>query len=219
MISLPNVAIIELGSQYTLVIERTLRELGVRSVILDPKRAKTWLKNNSLKAVIFSGGAASVYDNDAPQPPVEVFSLTRQDGQPVAILGICYGMQWLAQHLGGHVKEMPHNREYGKAHIICDFHHNFFADTPIHQEVWMSHGDSVTSLPEGFSILAHSDTNTVAAIARDSIFGVQFHPEVTHTPYGKTMLKNFLQFAGCQSDWQPTSIVASIQEDVAKKTW
>ena len=103
MASLPNVAIIELGSQYTLLIERTLRELGVRSVILDPKRARSWLVKHPLKVVILSGGAASVYDNDAPQPPEEIFALRREDGERVPILGICYGMQWLAHHLGGEV--------------------------------------------------------------------------------------------------------------------
>ena len=99
MIRVPNVVIIELGSQYTLLIERTVRELGVRSVVLDPSRAAEWFKKNPVKAVILSGGASSVYDENAPQPPEEVLSLRREDGRSVALLGICYGMQWLAHRL------------------------------------------------------------------------------------------------------------------------
>ena len=176
MASLPNVAIIELGSQYTLLIERTLRELGVRSVILDSRNAASWLKKNPLKAVILSGGASSVYNSDAPQPPAEVLSLMRQDGQPIALLGICYGMQWLAHRLGGEVKAVLGNREYGEAEINLDERgHLFFADTPRRQRVWMSHGDSVISVPEGFSILGHTDTGTIAAMARGAMLGVQFH--------------------------------------------
>ena len=218
MIHLPNVAIIELGSQYTLLIERTLRELGVRSVVLDPKRTANWLKKNPLKAVILSGGASSVYDNDAPTPPLEVLALRREDDQPITLLGICYGMQWLAHHLGGEVKAMPGNREYGEALVnLCGTPDGFFSDTPQSQKVWMSHGDSVTSLPPGFKVLAHSDSNTIAAMQNGSVWGVQFHPEVTHTPHGKVMLAHFLRFAGCENDWTPSSIVSSIQADITAK--
>ena len=212
MAHLPNVAIIELGSQYTLLIERTLRELGVRSVILDPKRAKSWLEKHPLKAVILSGGAASVYDDDAPQPPKEVLSLRREDGKPIALLGICYGMQWLTHQLGGEVKAIDGNREYGDATIrLSGSADSFFADTPNSQRAWMSHGDSVTTLPQGFTVLARSEADTVAAMQNGSVWGVQFHPEVSHTPHGKTILTNFLRFAECEQDWEPSSVVASIQ--------
>jgi len=218
MLHLPSVAIIELGSQYTLLIERILRELGIRSVILDPRRATSWLKENPLKAVILSGGAASVYDDDAPQPPAEVLSLRGEDGQPIALLGICYGMQWLAHCLGGEVKAVLGNREYGEASInLCGMPRGFFSDTPQRQKVWMSHGDSIISLPDGFSVLAHSDTGTIAAVQKGSVWGVQFHPEVTHTPHGKTMLTNILRFAGCENDWAPSSVITSIQEDTVAR--
>src|SRR3989344_1145860 len=115
--SLPKVVIIELGSQYTLLIERSLRELGVRAMILTPKQAREWLEKNPVQAVILSGGAASVYDKDPPQPPEEILSLKNKDGAPVKILGICYGMQWLANHFGGEVKVAPAHREYGETYL------------------------------------------------------------------------------------------------------
>ena len=218
--SLPNVAIIELGSQYTLRIERTLRELGVRSVILDPKRARSWLEKHPLKAVILSGGAASVYDNDAPQPPEEIFALRRENGEQVPILGICYGMQWLAHHLGGEVKSVADHKEYGLSQI--QYHgpvnDRMFAGSLV-QSVWMSHGDTVTKVPEGFKALAVSGYDVdaksyaTAMMTDGTIYGVQFHPEVSHTPHGKEMLANFLKMAGCENDWAPTSLVTSIQEE------
>ncbi|OGZ10802.1 MAG: hypothetical protein A3D67_01195 [Candidatus Lloydbacteria bacterium RIFCSPHIGHO2_02_FULL_51_22] len=220
MARLPHVAIIELGSQYTLLIERTVRELGVRSVILDPSRAAEWFKKNPVKAVILSGGAASVYEDGAPQPPEEVLSLQREDGRPVAVLGICYGMQWLAHRLGGEVKAILGQREYGGALIhltvrgLTEMATGFFSHTPQHQSVWMSHGDSVVSLPDGFSALAHSDAGTIVAMEKNHVWGVQFHPEVTHTPQGKRILANFLRLAECENDWTPASVVASIRDDV-----
>ncbi|MDZ4284295.1 MAG: glutamine-hydrolyzing GMP synthase [Patescibacteria group bacterium] len=218
MASLPQVLIIELGSQYTLLIERTLRELGVRSAILAPAHALAWLKKNPVRAVILSGGSSSVYDNDAPQPPKDLLSLVHEDGQPIAVLGICYGMQWLSQTLGGKVQAVLGNREYGETKIeLTRASHPFFASTPREQTVWMSHGDSVISLPEGFNVLAYSDAGTIAAMQNGSVWGVQFHPEVVHTPHGKTMLANFLQFALCEKDWTPPSVVTSIQEGVGAR--
>jgi len=214
MAQLPKVAIIELGSQYTLLIERALRELGFRSVILDPKRAVNWIKKNPLRAVILSGGASSVYDADAPQPPVEILSLLNEDGKPISILGICYGMQWLASHLGGDVSAVPGNREYGRAFIDedCSNAGGLFDGLTPGQTVWMSHGDSVTMVPNGFSVLAHSGTGSIAAMRNGAVWGVQFHPEVTHTPNGKTMFSNFLKSAGCKKDWLPGSMVTEIQQ-------
>lgn len=217
MASLPNVVIIELGSQYTLLIERTLRELGVRSVILNPKRAEEWFKSNSVKAVILSGGASSVYDDNAPEPPEETLSLRRENGRPVAILGICYGMQWLAHRLGGNVKAVLGSREYGEAGISIDDSDELFSNTPQHQKVWASHGDSVVSLPSYFIPIAYSDANAIAAMRNESMWGVQFHPEVADTPHGKTMLSNFLRYAGCEKDWASSSIITSIQEEVTSQ--
>ncbi len=212
MQTLPQVAIIELGSQYTLLIERALRELGFRSVILDPSRAEQWLQEHHVKAVILSGGAASVYDRDAPQPPFDILRLRQVDGGPIAVLGICYGMQWIAAHEGGTVRPIEGSREYGDATIRVKARDGIFAETPTDQPVWMSHGDSVTVLPEGFTELAVSD-GAIAAMQRGLVWGVQFHPEVTHTPHGKQLLGNFLRLAGCETDWIPTSIVERIRDE------
>jgi GMP synthase (glutamine-hydrolysing) len=203
---LPQVAIVELGSQYTLVIERTLRELGVRSVILQPDKTAVWLEKNPPKAVILSGGPSGVNDSGAPEPPAEVLNFP--------LLGICYGMQWIAKHLGGNVRSVDGNREYGQAKIsLSDGSNRFFAGTPKEQEVWMSHGDSVTLLPSGFYPLAYTGNNTVAAMTNGNIWGVQFHPEVSHTQYGKGMLSNFLFWsAGCYKDWEPRLVVDDIRQ-------
>lgn len=215
MTSLPNVAIIELGSQYTLLIERTLRELGVRSMILDPKQASAWLKQYPVKAIILSGGAASVYENDAPQPPEEIFSL-HYNGKPVHVLGICYGMQWIAHHFHGEVKPVLGNREYGETEINLLCSNSLFYGSPDRQKVWASHGDSVVKVPERFSVVGSTATDGIAAMVNDegTVWGVQFHPEVTHTPHGKVILGNFLRLAGCEDDWRPASLVASIRENV-----
>ncbi len=218
MIALPSIAIIDLGSQYTLLIERTLRELGFRSLVLDPKRASKWIKGPHLKAIILSGGPASVYDEGAPQAPEEVLALAQREENPLALLGICYGMQWIAQHLGGKVRSLLKNRDYGEADIKICTPHPLFEGTAERQPVWMSHGDSVIRVPDGFLTLAIAEASgVVAAIARERVWGLQFHPEVAHTPYGKILLQNFLAMAGCVPDWEPSSIISSVQEETLER--
>lgn len=217
MVSLPKVAIVECGGQLTLNIERTLRELGTRSVILAPGKAIDWIIKNQPRAVILSGGGTSVYDADAPKLPVELLSLCQADGHPTKLLGICYGLQWLAYQLGGVVEAVPGTREYGPAFIILSGSpEGLFLDTPELQDVWMSHGDTVTTVPIGFTVVARSNTGIVAAIKSDDgvVWGVQFHPEVSHTTHGQTMLANFLRSAGCEPDWKPTSMVELIRKSV-----
>jgi GMP synthase (glutamine-hydrolysing) len=216
-VSLPRIAIIELGSQYTLVIARRLRELGRRSVILEPGRAANWLANNPVDAVILSGGYASVYEDGAPKPPEEIFALRKKSGELVPVLGICYGMQWLAHRLGGEVR--AGHREYGPAEITTESGHTLFRDTPTNQTVWASHGDSVLHMPEGFCVTALNDSGGIAAMANEAgaIWGVQFHPEVNDTECGEQILDNFLGFAQCERDWQPSSMVAEIQGRAEEK--
>lgn len=213
---LPQLLIIENGSQLTRNIERVLRELGYRSAILPQGKARDYVKKFPIKGVILSGGAASVYEKDAPRPPQEIFRIKNSDGEPVPILGICYGMQWIAKHFGGKVIPDPSGREYAKAELTIVRESALFAGTPRKQTVWASHGDSVTRTPKGFAVVGKTK-NTIAAIADEKrrIFGVQFHPEMTHTRYGKTILNNFAKtICKCEKDWRPRSLVAEIQEQI-----
>lgn len=215
MSNLPRVLIIELGSQYTLVIERTLRDLGVRSAVLSPKRAKDFITSYPLDAIVLSGGLQSVYDEDAPEIPQEILQLSRELGGPVPVLGICYGMQWIAHQLDGIVERS--SPEYGPTIIDIEENGKLFSATPTRQNVWMSHGDSVVRVPRGFHVLAKSQAGNIAAMQRRHLFGVQFHPEVTHTEYGKTILQNFLRFARCKQDWQPASLVDEIRAEAEER--
>ena len=220
--SLPSVVVIELGSQYTLLIERSLREIGIRSVILDPKRASDWFAKNPVKAVILSGGAASVYDADAPAPPAGVFSLKHPDGKSVPVLGICYGMQWIAKHFGGTVQKTTEHGEYGTTRITeLEEGTNLFKGFEVpgrFRKVWASHGDSVTEVPPAFIPRARTASGAIAAMCNheETVWGVQFHPEVTQTEGGKNMLRQFMDMGRCRTDWLPSSMVKGIQTKVAR---
>jgi GMP synthase (glutamine-hydrolysing) len=199
-----GIVVIDFGSQYTHLIARRIRELRVYSEIV-PASA-TWERASQRVAprgVILSGGPASVYDADAPVIPEWVFE------QDLPVLGICYGMQALVHQLGGQVAPGA-VREYGHASLHCDsIATPLFQGLPASLEVWMSHGDRVEALPPGFSTLAHTDNSAVAAIG-DGVrrFGLQFHPEVAHTPLGMAILGNFLRNAcGCQATWTPGNFV------------
>lgn len=211
--SLPHIAIIELGSQYTLLIERTLRELGCRSIIMEPKRASKWLEVNPVNLIILSGGFRSVYDKDALFPPEAILSMRRHDGKPSVIFGICYGMQWLAQKLGGTVEPTPGHREYGPTKIYGDWW--LFKGIPFEQDVWASHGDTVTSTGR-FVMTAGSKGGGMAGMQSHDgrKLGVQFHPEVADTVHGKMILKNLLDHAECVPDWQPSSMISTIRERI-----
>lgn len=214
----PHILIIELGSQVTSLIARVARDLGYRSAILDPKKARLWLLQNKPKAIILSGGKHSVYEKDAPRPPEEVLTAKTPEGKLTPILGICYGHQWIAHRLGGKVKE--HTPEYARTTIeVCGMTPLFFSGTPPEQDVWMSHGDAVVELPPGFEVLARSrDGGTIAAMASDRCIGVQFHPEVSHTQYGKPLIENFIRrICECEPDWEETSVVTSIREYVLEQ--
>jgi len=206
-----QILIVDLGFQYTLVIGRTLRELGFRSAILSSEKAKGWLKNNKPKAIIFSGGSASVYEENAPTPPKEILKLN------VPILGICFGMHWLVQELGGVITPHQEHKEYGTAKIKLSISDNLFLQTKPNQVVWASHGDSVTQTSSNFKIIATSNNEqTIAAISniKRKIWGVQFHPEVTQTEQGKDILQNFLTLSKCKKDWNPKNVIKEIRNEV-----
>lgn len=207
-----QILIIDLGSQYTLVIGRTLRELGFSLVIFSPERADKWLKHNKPKSVILSGGSASVYEQDAPFPPEEILSSDRPP-----ILGICYGMHWLVRKLGGSVISHRQNKEYGETKVAFNQQDHLFLGLEKESVVWASHGDSVGSLPLGFKQTAWSEGSGIAAMVSsvEKIWGVQFHPEVTHTKQGKLILKNFMEICGCIRDWDPKDVIADIRNEVA----
>lgn len=195
-----RVLIIDFGSQVTQLIARRIREAGVYCEIVPFQNAGTVLKTFAPKAIILSGGPASVIHSDAPLAPEAVF----KSGVPV--LGICYGEQIMCAQLGGKV-ETSEEREFGRAEIEVIQESSLFsgiANVGDRTQVWMSHGDRVIELPDGFIAIAVSDNAPFAAIANEDrhLYGVQFHPEVVHTPIGSMLLKRFVHdIAGCSGDW------------------
>src|SRR5579875_135075 len=188
------IAIFDFGSQYTRLIARRVREARVYSEIVPNTTTLEELRARKCQGIILSGGPNSVYDADAPQCDPAIFTSN------IPVLGICYGMQVMAQALGGKVQLATGLREYGPATITLvdepDAPENaIFAgiDSSTSQHVWMSHGDAVTELPEGFILLATSESNPVAAMGHPrGLVGLQFHPEVAHTPQGAQIIENFL---------------------------
>ncbi len=205
-----QILIVDYGSQYTLVIGRTLRELGVRSVILPPQKAEKWLKNNTPKAVILSGSNWSVHNEEAPELP-KYLDIT---GKKYSILGICYGMQLLAYKLGGKVERPLTHREYGPAEVSVNIRHPLFTGVKEKTEVWTSHGDTVTKLPKGFISIATSGGVSAMTDINNRIMGIQFHPEVADTKEGKKILQNFLNMSHCKQDWNPKNLIHEIQTEV-----
>ncbi|OGI99906.1 hypothetical protein A3H53_02675 [Candidatus Nomurabacteria bacterium RIFCSPLOWO2_02_FULL_40_10] len=205
-----QILIVDYGSQYTLVIGRTLRELGVRSVILPPKKAELWLKNENPKAVILSGSNWSVHSEGAPGIPKSLDI----EGKEYRILGICYGMQLLAHSLGGKVERPLAHREYGPAEVTLETTHPLFLGVPKKTQVWTSHGDTVTKLPKGFTEIATSGGFVAMANKNNRVLAIQFHPEVAHTKEGKKILQNFLNLSGCKKDWDPINLIHEIQKEV-----
>lgn len=209
-----QILIIDMGSQYTLVIGRTLRELGYRSAILSPGKAQGWLKSNKPSAIILSGGSASVYEEDSPQPPKNIFKMK------VPILGVCYGMQWLAHTTGGKVISHHERKEYGEATVAFDTKDPIFSGIKPKNIVWASHGDSVEKVPSGFKVIARSENGKVIEAMSSpakKIWGVQFHPEVTHSKEGKKILINFIdKIAKCEKDWQPADMIDNIRNEIAE---
>ena len=191
------IVVLDFGSQYTQIIARKLRESGVYCEILPYNEDIDNIKAKSPNGIILSGGPASVYDKDAYHIDEKIFDIG------IPMLGICYGMQLITHHFGGSVVPANHH-EYGKAKLKFEQDNQIFANTPSDQIVWMSHGDKVERLPDGFERLATSENSPFAVIANISknIFAFQFHPEVYHTEYGTVLLKNFAKYiCGCQSTW------------------
>src|SRR4029079_12284582 len=165
------------------------------------------------KAVILSGGPSSVYDEGAPQPDPSIWSGV------IPVLGICYGLQLMAHQLGGEVVPST-KREYGPASVQITSEDGLFRGIDRDQPVWMSHGDSIVRPPEGFVPTAQSDSSAFAGLAdaERGLYGIQFHPEVAHTPRGKEILRNFVvDMAGAAPTWTPTSFVETTVADIARR--
>ncbi|MDH3629402.1 MAG: glutamine-hydrolyzing GMP synthase, partial [Acidobacteriota bacterium] len=208
------VLILDFGGQYTQLIARRVRELGVYSEVRRFDDALETGDSTKVVAVILSGGPCSVYDDDAPRPSTRVFEL----GVPV--LGICYGMQWMMHHLGGEV-EPAGDREFGPAVVqVGGARSRLFHGLDASQNVWASHADRVLRLADGFEVTAASDAAPFAAVENTdrALYGVQFHPEVVHTQQGKEILHNFLfEIAGCSGEWSLKSFVEQAIEAIREQ--
>ncbi len=208
----PQIIIIDLGSQYTSIIARELLKLGYKSLILKPNVVEEYLKRSKPKAIILSGGASSVYDSDAPVISEEIFKV----GCP--ILGICFGMQYLAYHSDKSlVSGVEHGKkEYGPIEVTLS-ESNLFRGLKDKLKVWASHGDIVRDAPEGFTIIARSP-NVIEAIEDkvNKLYGVQFHPEVTDTEDDNLILKNFItNICECVPNWEASDVIKNIQDEVS----
>jgi len=208
-----QIIILDFGSQYTQVIARRVRECQVFSQILRYDTPATKLAALKPSGIILSGGPCSVYDPKAPLCDPGIWQLG------VPILGICYGMQLMAHQLGGKVQPGG-KREYGPAEIAIEKDTTLFREMAYEQQVWMSHGDKVTKLPAGFKTIAKSENSPFAVIADDrrKLYGLQFHPEVHHTPNGKQVLSNFIHgICGCGRNWTMKSFIERSVEEIRAK--
>lgn len=193
----PQIIVLDFGSQYTQLIARRLREIGVYTEIMPYFASIDSLHAKNPRGIILSGGPASVYEKDAYKPESGIFTLG------IPILGICYGMQYIAHFFGGEVAK-SNAQEFGKAHLEIMDSSGIFADIKSDSMVWMSHSDKVIALPKGFTRLAKSENSEICAIAdlEHKIYAIQFHPEVVHSECGAQILRNFaLEICGASNEW------------------
>jgi GMP synthase (glutamine-hydrolysing) len=216
-----RILILDFGSQYTQLIARRVREIGVYCEIYPYDVEADEIRDFGANGIILSGGPETVTGDAAPRAPAVVFE------SAVPLLGICYGMQTMAAQLGGTVESSAHH-EYGYAQVRARGHSRLLTDIEDHTspegygllDVWMSHGDRVTHLPEGFKVIATTDSAPVAAMADDErrYYGIQFHPEVTHTRQGTRILQRFvLDLCGCEALWTADHIVESSIRDIRRQ--
>ncbi|MDD5083246.1 MAG: glutamine-hydrolyzing GMP synthase, partial [Dehalococcoidales bacterium] len=202
------IIVVDFGSQYSMLIARRVRELNVYCELVSYDTPWEKIAPLNPKGFILSGGPASVYESEAPLAPAYVYETH------LPVLGICYGMQVLTKQLGGQVTPGS-TREYGHAILhLNEVDSPLFAELPASSPVWMSHGDRIEEMPPGFRALAYTENSPVAVMGSDNrIFGLQCHPEVAHTVYGKTILKNFIyQICGCRGNW---TVGNFIEENIA----
>jgi GMP synthase (glutamine-hydrolysing) len=208
-----TIAILDFGSQYGQLIARRVREHNVFSVLCAHDISCGELAAMNLKGIILSGGPASVYADGAPRCDENIFTLG------VPILGICYGMQIGSQLLGAQI-DITAAGEYGSRHLRIEKSQSHMAHLSGDKVVWMSHGDQVRQLPEDFEVLAATDSCPCAAVAHKTVpfFGVQFHPEVTHTPCGNQIFQNFLyDICRCSGNWTMGSVIGTACADISER--
>ncbi|MGZ8247420.1 glutamine-hydrolyzing GMP synthase, partial [Methylomagnum sp.] len=216
-----KILILDFGSQYTQLIARRVREIGIYCEIHPYDCAETYIRDYAPQGIVLSGGPETVTAADTPRAPGLVFEL----GVPV--LGIRYGMQTMAEQLGGKVESSAH-REFGYAQVRARGHSKLLLDIEDHTtpegcgllDVWMSHGDQVTALPPGFKLMASTDSAPIAGMADEErrFYALQFHPEVTHTRQGKRILERFVQeICGCDALWTTRNIIDDSVETVRAK--
>ncbi|MGQ9645518.1 MAG: glutamine-hydrolyzing GMP synthase [Thermodesulfobacteriota bacterium] len=211
-----KILILDFGSQYTQLIARRVREYQIYSEVHSYEMGLSAVRSLAPKGIILSGGPASVYERNAPHCDPRLLEME------IPVLGICYGMQLIVKLLGGEVTRSE-KREYGKAKLMIDREARLFRGLGKKGStltVWMSHGDQVTTLPPGFHVIAHSKNTPIAAIehSRRKIYGLQFHPEVIHTPRGIELLRNFLfEVCGCSHLWTLESFFDQVTYDLKRK--
>ncbi len=207
-----KIVVLDFGSQYAHLICRRVREQGVYAELLPYNIDADTLAGMSPKGIIFSGGPASVYEDDAPLCDKRILTLG------IPILGICYGHQMLVHMLGGVVKRAK--REYGSSELIIDDGRDLFTGIKPRIRCWMSHGDAAERLPEGFEVIAHTESSFAAAVAYRArkIYGLQFHPEVAHTEHGSDILRNFaVGICNARQEWSMSNFVDSAVGDIRSK--
>ena len=208
-----RVLVLDFGSQYSQLIARRVRELNVYCEIVRHNITAEQIRKHQPRGLILSGGPSSVYEENAPQCDPELFQME------LPILGICYGMQLACDALGGQVSNAP-AREYGRARLHIDDSVGLLSNVTTETDVWMSHGDQVSEVSDNFLSLAHTQTCPVAAVKHKSlpVFGLQFHPEVTHTPEGGKVLSNFLiDVCGCSGSWKLGDLVQELIEQIRQQ--
>lgn len=205
-----SLIVLDLGSQFNQLIVRRVREWGVYCELSSPETIEQDMKRLDVSGIIISGSPSSLYEEDAPRIPGAVLS----SGLP--ILGICYGLQLLAHQLGGEVTRGEVG-EFGFQTVWLDTSDPLMEGLPPQGQCWMSHRDKVVTLPPGAKILAHTESIPVAALRLDSMYGVQFHPEVSHTTFGKNLIKNFLKICGCDFSWTAMAFAQEAEKMIREK--
>ena len=207
------VVVIDFGGQYNQLVARRVREANVYCEIYSYKTELSKIKEMNPKGIILTGGPSSVYEENAATCSEELFKM----GIPV--LGLCYGAQLMSHVLGGKVEKAEH-REYGKTETVFDTSSKLFAGIPEKSIVWMSHFDYISKLGDGFKSIAHTSSTANAAIenVEAGLYGIQFHPEVLHTEYGKEMLSNFVHnICGCVGDWKMSAFVENSVKEIKER--